>query len=506
MDWIRFDNEENEETTTELTKTVVQHTLPVNPVKDDGIAKVLKPAEIETVLKKARKIVLEQIKIKDEKRTALKPFEVANVLRKVINVVVADGILAHYNAVTGYYERDDLYLRRLIGILEPALVRAAADEVLYRLKTFNFAHFNEELNIHSNFKIEYTDKKRYVVLSNGIFDKHEQVLLPHDPTCVKFTGVNTSYRVFKTSPTIDGWNVDDWLSELVDGDAELVQLLWQVIAASLTNYSHRQSIWLVGNGNDGKGTFQQLIINLIGFSNVAMLKLNQFSERFAVGQLENKLVCIGDDVAAGVYVDDSSTFNSVVTGEPIFIENKGKDGYSKKLDLTVIQSTNGLPRLKNKTKGSTRRFLIIPFRKSFDAETDNWKIKDEYIYQPEVLEYVLFRALSLDFDRFITPRASIEALEEFKSDNNPVVQFFNDLVESSALPNLLPMEYLWFKFKEWCSDTNVKNELNRKEFGTWLKTNPPVGWSYGKHRVPKSDTTVILAPYAGKSLQCLKSE
>lgn len=81
---------------------------------------------------------------------------------------------------------------------------------------------------------------------------------------------------------------------------------------------------MVGNGNDGKGTFQQLISNLVGLKNVAPLKLNQFSERFGLAIIEGKTVIIGDDVQAGIYVDESSNFNSVVTGEPVSIEKKEK--------------------------------------------------------------------------------------------------------------------------------------------------------------------------------------
>lgn len=109
----------------------------------------------------------------------------------------------------------------------------------------------------------------------------------------------------------------------MSGDEELVKLIWQVISASLNgNYSYRKSIWFVGEGNDGKGTVQQLITNVVGMKNVASLKINQFAERFSLSMIEGKTVVIGDDVQAGIYVDESSNFNSVVTGEPVLVEEK----------------------------------------------------------------------------------------------------------------------------------------------------------------------------------------
>ncbi|WP_330848125.1 DUF5906 domain-containing protein, partial [Streptococcus suis] len=91
----------------------------------------------------------------------------------------------------------------------------------------------------------------------------------------------------------------------------------------------------------------------------------------------------------GVYIDESSNFNSVVTGEPVLVEEKNKQPYSTVFKKTVIQSTNELPRFKNKTNGTYRRFLIIPFRKTFSAKEDNWQIKDEYINRDDVKQYVL---------------------------------------------------------------------------------------------------------------------
>lgn len=38
--------------------------------------------------------------------------------------------------------------------------------------------------------------------------------------------------------------------------------------------------------------------------------------------IEGKTVIIGDDVQAGLYIDDSSNFNSVVTGEPVLSKKR----------------------------------------------------------------------------------------------------------------------------------------------------------------------------------------
>src|SRR5699024_9853877 len=121
----------------------------------------------------------------------------------------------------------------------------------------------------------------------------------------------------------------------------------------------KKAIFLVGDGNNGKGTFQELITNLIGPENIATLKVNEFEERFKLSVIDGKTAIIGDDVPANVYIDDSSNFNSVVTGDRVLVEQKNKQPYSAVFNCGVIQSTNGMPKFRNKNEGTLRRMIII---------------------------------------------------------------------------------------------------------------------------------------------------
>lgn len=122
--------------------------------------------------------------------------------------------------------------------------------------------------------------------------------------------------------------------------------------------------------------------------------------------LEGKTAVIGDDVPANVYIDDSSNFNSVVTGDMVSVEFKNKPIYNTVFRCSVIQSTNGMPKFKNKTNGTIRRIVIVPFQADFNGKTENFKIKDEYIKDERVLQFVLYRAINMDFETFDIPKVS----------------------------------------------------------------------------------------------------
>lgn len=407
--------------------------------------------------------------------TRLTELAVAQGMEQILHIVnLPNERVAIYDPDHGYYHKDPSFAYKIIRLLEPNFSEAKSKNVLFMLAST--PRLNQHEGFSCDFSIgEYKDPKRFILVKNGIYDKKEKKLQGFTHEFVAFSTIGTEYDHFAKSPVIDGWDIDSWLLDLMSGDEELVDLIWQVISASLNgNYSYRKSIWFVGEGNDGKGTVQQLITNLVGMRNVASLKLNQFSERFALSMIEGKTVIIGDDVQAGIYVDESSNFNSVVTGEPVLVEEKNKQPYTTVFRKTVIQSTNELPRFKNKTNGTYRRFGIIPFRKSFSSKEDNWAIKDDYIYREEVLEYVLKKALEISFDRFIEPKASLEALEDFKESNDTVKAFVNEWFDKFQSTRL-PSRFLWWLYQEWCRDEGV-TKLTKRKFETQLAKNIPDNW------------------------------
>lgn len=378
---------------------------------------------------------------KGKQPLAIHPVRCANILKEYFYFCLFDTgentRLAIYQTDEGIYTQSETYIRRIISILEPTFNANKAGDVIYYL--WSSASVRKK-----------TLSKTLIPVKNGVFNLQTKKLEPFSPDYIFTSKISTPYISDSINPEINGWNFNDWLNEIACGDQQIIQLLWQVISASLNgNFSRRKSIWLVGDGNNGKGTFQQLLRNLIGTSNIATLKLPQFQERFSLSLLEEKVCCIGDDVPAGVYIDDSSNFNSVVTGDEVMVEQKNKAAYSASFHMTVIQSTNGMPRIHNKTNGTYRRLIIVPFNASFSGSSDNWRIKDEFINDPAILQYVLHRSLNMDFEQFIIPKSSEHLLEEYKQENDPLVDFKISVFDEMKL-NKIPFYLVYDAYNEFC--------------------------------------------------------
>lgn len=393
---------------------------------------------------------------------ALNISQTIKILRQYIEFCIFDDMegarLAMYQPNKGIYTQNTTIIERVLNYIEygaksarfTEIIKALAREVPIRPKTID---------------------KDLITVKNGVVDLKRMKLLPFSHKYVFDTTIDTAYNPNIKEPCIDGWRPSKWLNDLACGNEQIKLLLLQVIADAVNgNYSRRKAILLYGNGSNGKGTFQALIENIVGLQNCANLKINQFGERFALSQLIGKTVVIGDDLGAGIYIDDSGAFNSVITNDAVLIEFKGQQMFSARLYCTVIQSTNEMPKMRNRSDGTYRRLIIVPFNAKFQGDGDNWKIKDEYINRDDVKEWFLQEALKLKFDKFIEPDISKDLLEQYKQENDPVADFkanvFDELVASGM--SRIPTGMLYEIFCNYCEQQNYK-KWSQKSFNKQLK-------------------------------------
>lgn len=489
----------------------------------------------------------------DTKKKKLDPYDVARILVDVCSFVMffhgSKARLATYDVESGIYTYDDSRLRIYISYVAPRFNKSAADTVIY--------HLTNMIGAQPAAK-PFSDPK-YVPVGNGIYEPATHTLYPYKPTKFVINKIQTSLpweeggkltikRV--THPVlvpeiksprlsnIDGtkWEFDSWLMTIANNDKEIYDLLWQVLAVVCnSNRQMGKAIFLLGNstgtGNNGKGTFQKLVENLVGDANYETLKVNQFSDRFALEKLVGKSVVIGDDNPTNVMIKDKSNFNSIVTNDPVTVEPKGEKAFTTTLNITTIQSCNAMPRFAD-DGGVYRRMIIVPFNADFNGMKENKAIKEKYLATKDVLQYVLYKALDLgDFEHYSIPRAAKKALSQYEHNNNPVSSFIDDVWKSydghDGLDRIerLPMPYLYKVWKEYAKDNGYhdmgKNTFNQKA----LTRINEIGKTKGIHfttkhkKIRKLDAEMILAERnkqyryvgenefpPGKTVDCLEKE
>ncbi len=330
-------------------------------------------------------------------------------------------------------------------------------------------------------RVMITTDEDLIPVNNGIFNYKTKTLIDFDPSYVFTSKCHVNYDAHAENPIItmpDGelWDVESWMSSLCT-DVDTVELLWQGISAAVRpNVDWKKSLWLYApSGNNGKGTYIQLIRNILGHRAHASITFEDFKEQYMLEPLAHVQANLVDENNTGTYLPNAAKYKAVITHDIIRINRK----YEKPIDIRFhgvdIQCVNGFPRVRDDSDSFYRRILPVMFDNRFEGKERTY-IKGEYLTDkhPEVLKYVLRRVLSgngsmSDFYMFSEPSASQRLLGEYKEFNEPVRQFFNEVVLQMVW-KLLPWDFLFDTFMQWSVRFNPGGgRISKKSFITQIK-------------------------------------
>ena len=149
-------------------------------------------------------------------------------------------------------------------------------------------------------------------------------------------------------------------------------------------------------------------------------------------------------------------FKATVTGDDISIEPKHKDSFPAVIKHVTIQMINGMPKFRDKTNSFYRRLVMVPFDHTFEGVEKKY-IKSQFIRDPRIKEYVLSKALEMDqFDTFVVPEATKTLLSEYKSENNNVFEFWDDMYDVFQW-DVIPTKLAYPVYKEWMKEFNANS-------------------------------------------------
>lgn len=297
---------------------------------------------------------------------------------------------------------------------------------------------------------------RFICLKNGIFDIKENRLIEHSPNCIIQNMVDVNYN-----PNAHCEVVDKVLDKLVCNDSGLRGLLEEMIGYTLYRRSEiGKAFILVGDKQNGKSTFLAMLRSLIGSKNTSSLDLTDFEVKFKNADLYGKLANLGDDIR-GEYITDSSITKKIITGDRVNVERKGKDPFEFDPYCTCIFSANNIPRVKDPTGAFARRIILIPFDARFSKSDPDYDpfIKTKLL-NSEALEYLLLLSIDglkrvLKNKAFSETSRTIELVNEYHMENNPVLEFFKEVDFKEDILNKTPIS-AYQKYITWSATLGVK--------------------------------------------------
>ena len=163
---------------------------------------------------------------------------------------------------------------------------------------------------------------------------------------------------------------------LSDDDIEVLQKFMALgcMDRKRMGRSVEESLWLIGDGANGKTTIQSVIRLVFGEWNVSSTRLDSLLDRNidarmrAMGSIEGKLFNMCQEISGSDIEKGSDIFKSLVSGEPQDVRGIGRDIHVAYDIPYMIFSMNQMPANKRMDKAFTRRMVRIDFRSSVRRE------------------------------------------------------------------------------------------------------------------------------------------
>ena len=341
-------------------------------------------------------------------------------------------------------------------------------------------------------RIERCNDRDLIALNNGIFNYKTKQLEPFTPDKVFTAKCRVNYNPTAVSPVIHNdkdntdWEVEDWVKGLFEDGSDIPETIWQIMGAIIRpNVRWNKAAWFVSEkGNNGKGTLCQLFRNLAGKGSYASIPLVDFGKDFMLEPLIRCTSIITDENDVGTFIDKAANLKAVITNDVIQVNRKFKKPIAYQFRGFMVQCVNEMPRVKDKSESFYRRQLFIPFKKCYTGMERRY-IKDDYLNRPEVLEYVLYRILNMNYYELSEPEACKQALEEYKTYNDPVRDFLQELL-SEVSWECIPSPILYDMYKGWSQKNNPRGSILGKSsfFQSVGNCIDPIkdGWEFNKNK------------------------
>lgn len=277
----------------------------------------------------------------------------ADVLRKEYRFLTMTDTheLYRYDEAEGIFVNDgEIIIKIQLEGIAPDISNHKVNEVIGKIKRNTYRE-RKEIDSETN----------WLHLNNGWLNLETEEFEHHSSERLSLSKLPIQYDPKATCPTII-----KFLKATLDPES-IVKVVKMLSYCLIPNCKYQKAFMLVGNGANGKSTLINLIEAFIGKHNVSNVSLQGLSERFAKADLYGKWVNTFSDIP-NKKIAETDTFKILADGGSMRAEKKNKDAFNFNNRAKLIFSANEIPPTDDDSNAFIRRWVIIPFRHTFEGD------------------------------------------------------------------------------------------------------------------------------------------
>lgn len=370
-----------------------------------------------------------------------------------------DGMNLHRYSDGSYISDGTQFFKKLCQeLLEEESNRSRIEEALYWVK--NETYIDPSKNINPNDGL--------INVKNGLLNYKTGELLPHNRERLSTIQFPVHYDPKANDPIIM-----EFIKSIVPEDT--IETILELIGYCLVpTTKYEKAVMLTGSGANGKSTLVNMISALLGKGNVSNVPLQELeNNRFKSAQLYGKMANIFADLP-NLNLNKSNIFKSIVTGDSISAEFKGKDSFDFRPFAKLIFSANEIPSTQDITDGFFRRWILIPFPNKFTPDKADPNLSQK-LTTPQALSTLLNYAIQglnrLETNHHFTEGETISAmLEQYKKESDTVKAYIDDncIIGWGDLGYSISTVDLFESYEKWCKE-NGYQFIGKKKFNQRLQ-------------------------------------
>lgn len=316
---------------------------------------------------------------------------------------------------------------------------------------------------------EFDKNLNILNLKNGLLDTETGEFREHDKQYLSRVQLPITYNPRAACPQIM-----KFLREVLEN--EHIGIVVRLIGYCLYRSArYEKAFMLVGEGSNGKSTFIKLLTKFLDKENVSQVSLQELtSDRFAAAEIEGKLLNALADLKRDK-IKDTGNFKMLVSGDRLRVQRKYQQPFNCQAYSKIVYSANNIPESNDDSYAYYRRWVIIPFNRTFEGSNNDKHLIEKLTTESELsglLNVALIGLKKLNEDDGFSGADDVEEIrKQYAVGASKVVEFLEEkcVIDTNKKALSVKTATLQHAFWRFCEEKKCSTYIDNNKFGSELK-------------------------------------
>ena len=310
-------------------------------------------------------------------------------------------------------------------------------------------------------------------VQNGTLNLKDYTLQPHNPA-----DMITKLAKVKYNPKARCPRWDEFINEIMCGDADLAVYLQKVLGYSLTGLTEYEEFYILygEKTRNGKTTLIESVANIFGDyacniqpQSLAKRGIDGAAPSPDMARLKGARLVTAPEPEKGLELN-TALLKQLTGGDRYTARHLNANPFEFKPEFKLLFTTNHLPRTADDTVFASKRVKLIPFERHFSESEQDRNLKRLFrrsANRSYILNWLLIGLRLMRETGLTAPTRVMAAIEAYRSEADTIGTFLSEYTIAEE-NGRLSTSLLYTHYAKWSKD-NGYSPINGTNFGIEMR-------------------------------------